>query len=93
MITDEEMSMLNARLYCPSNFVDRMDEENGEWRNIRRNNAVFVDITRLGSNNTSRRAIEQRNILKDYFLSPIGEAQAPWQYNCAFRGLNINMPE
>jgi len=30
MITDEEMSMSNARLYCPPNFVDRMDEENGE---------------------------------------------------------------
>jgi len=30
MITDEEMNMPNVRLYCPPNFVDRMDEENGE---------------------------------------------------------------
>jgi len=67
MITDEEMSMPNALLYCPPNFVNRMDEENGDWRNIRRDNVAFVDITRLGSNNASQRAIEQRNILKDYF--------------------------
>ncbi|TGZ47096.1 hypothetical protein DBV15_12172, partial [Temnothorax longispinosus] len=56
----EEISMLNARLYCPPNFVNSMDEENGEWH---------------------------------YFLSSIGEAQAPWQYNYVFRGININLPE
>lgn len=93
MITDEEMSMPNARLYCPPNFVDSMDNENGEWRNMRKDNVTFVDITRLGSNNASERAKTQRTILKNYFLSPIGEAQAPWQYNSAFRGININLPE
>ncbi|XP_011868324.1 PREDICTED: putative nuclease HARBI1 [Vollenhovia emeryi] len=94
MITDEEMNNApDTRLYCPPNFVDNMDNENGEWRNIRRDNVVLADLTRLGSNNASRRATEQRNILKDYFLSPIGEAQAPWQYNRAFRGININLPE
>lgn len=92
MITNEEMDMPDARLYCPPNFVDHMDEENGEWRFIREDN-FLADITRLGSNNASRRATEQRNILKDYFLSPIGEAQAPWQYNSAFRGININLPQ
>lgn len=93
MITDEEMSeMPNARLYCPPNFVDHMDQENGEWRNNIGNNVVLDDITRFGSNNASRRATEQRDILKDYFLSPTGEAQAPWQYNHVFRGLDINLP-
>lgn len=92
MITDEEMSMPNARLYCPANFVDNMDEENGEWRNIRRD-VSLDDVTRLGSNNASRTATEQRNILKNYFLSPIGETQAPWQYNDAFKGININLPK
>lgn len=92
MITNEEISMPSARLYCPLNFVDSMDEDNGEWRNIR-GNVSLDDITRLGSNNASRRATEQRNILKNYFLSPIGEAQVPWQYNNAFKGININLPE
>lgn len=77
--------------YCPHNFIDQDDDSNGEWRreecNIR-----WTSINRLGANNATRTAEEQRDILKEYFLSPVGEAQAPWQYGYAFRGLAVNVP-
>ncbi|KYN50486.1 hypothetical protein ALC57_00124 [Trachymyrmex cornetzi] len=38
------------------------------------------------------RAKEMRNTLKKYFVSPIGEAHAPWQYEYIFRGAIINPP-
>ncbi|XP_011696247.1 PREDICTED: uncharacterized protein LOC105454954 [Wasmannia auropunctata] len=53
----------------------------------------FAEIGRLGANRADAIAKEMRNTLKDYFVSSIGEAQAPWQYDCAFRGANINLPQ
>lgn len=80
--------------YCPPNLVDREDENHdlveGEWRN-ETNNSTLRDITRLGSNNPPKSAQAQRDILRDYFVFPAGEQQAPWQYSVAFRGAVLNM--
>lgn len=81
--------------YCSHNLVDREDENHdlveGEWRN-ETNNSTLRDITRLGSNNPAKSAQVQRDILKNYFVSPAGEQQAPWQYSAACRGAVLNMP-
>lgn len=82
-------------VYCPPNLVDREDENHdlveGELRN-ETNNSILHDITRLGSNNPPKSAQAQRDILRDYFVSPAGEQQAPWQYSAAFKNVVLNMP-
>lgn len=48
------------------------------------------NIDRLSSNNSDAAARAQRNVLQDYFVTEAGEV--PWQYQRAFRGYNINLP-
>lgn len=48
---------------------------------------------RVEANRAGDTAKGMRNYLRDYFISPIGEEQAPWQYIRAFRGDIINLPE
>lgn len=85
---------LETHVYCPPELIDREDENHdfieGEWRN-EIGTGILYDITRLGSNNPPRAAQTMRDLLRDYFVSPVGEEQAPWQYRIAFRGLTINV--
>lgn len=50
---------------------------------------VFYMISQ-GSNNSTRSAQIMRDLLRDYFISPVGEEQAPLQYRATFRGVVIN---
>lgn len=46
----------------------------------------------MGANRANSVAKKIRNTLKEYFVSPIGQAQAPWQHDYTFRGAIINPP-
>lgn len=83
MTAEEQQLMPNARSYCPPDLNDSPDPEE-----IGSN--IFRDLTRAGANNARTNATQQRNILRNYFVSPLGEQEAPWQYRSAFRGLIAN---
>ena len=85
-----------ASVYCPPNHVDHDNENHeqvdGEWRRAT-GDGQFQDVPRLGANNARGGAVRQRDLLRDYFISPEGEDQAPWQYARAFRGLVVDFEE
>jgi len=76
------------RKYCPPEYPDYDDEDNGAWR-IERNAVYFRRLGRVGANNGGSIPKGMREYLRRYFDSPIGEAQAPWQRIRAFRGRDI----
>lgn len=82
----------NERKYCPPHFVDQ--EVNGiitpgQWRNEELGPHI-VRIGQVGSNRTSYTANVQRDTLRKYFMTNIGAVD--WQFDCALRGYNINIP-
>ncbi|KYN50511.1 hypothetical protein ALC57_00150 [Trachymyrmex cornetzi] len=83
-----------ASQYCPRDWVDVEDENglihDGRWRTIV-SGAFFQELDRTGANRSDSISEGVRNYLKEYFVSPIGEAQAPWQYMRAFHGQIINL--
>lgn len=82
----------SERTYCPTFMLDREENGNvieGDWRREVYRGPI-IDVGRLGSNNPTVRADAQRNILKDYFCSDIG--QLDWQWEAALRVHNINLP-
>lgn len=93
MSAEERHAMSYERVYCPYNLIDHdtpdHDEILGNWR-YQTGLGAFTDLTRIGANNACRNATQQRNMLRDYFVSPLGEKEAPWQYRAAFRGLILN---
>lgn len=81
--------------YCPPGFID-VEHSNGHiqvgaWR-AQVNHTNFQQLGRIGANRSARTANEMRNKLMRYFVSDIGQKQAPWQYERAFRGRFINLP-
>ncbi|XP_071628653.1 uncharacterized protein [Temnothorax longispinosus] len=81
MISEDDLAP-SERTYCPASMVDREgvygDVIEGEWRrDIYR--GPITDVGRLGSNNPTVRADAQRNILKDYFCSDIGQVDWQWE--------------
>jgi len=93
MTAEKRHVTLHARLYCPPDLIDQEDSNHekipGTWRQQKELDRLR-NLTRLGTNNARRDATEQRDMLRDYFVSPLGEEEAPWQYRCAFKGLIIN---
>ncbi|KMQ83422.1 nuclease harbi1-like protein [Lasius niger] len=91
----EEGRNLNDREYCSRNIIDVETEDgtitDGEWKKNYSSN--FARFDRVGANRAGDTAKGMRNYLRDYFISSIGEEQAPWQYIRAFRGDIINLPE
>jgi len=92
MMNEEELPVHNRR-YCPPDYVDR--EENyiikeGRWR--QQHSAYFHDLGRVGANRAGAVPKGLRNYLRDYFVSPIGESQTPWQYEAALGTVRINPP-
>ncbi|XP_071578129.1 uncharacterized protein [Temnothorax nylanderi] len=81
--------------YCPPGFIDvehsNGDIQAGAWR-AQVNHTSFQRLGRIGANRSARIATEMRNKLMQYFVSDIGQEQAPWQYKRAFRGRFINLP-
>lgn len=91
MVAEEQPMMPYGRTYCPQDLFDTSDNNEilGTWRNATGLGA-FEDLTRIDANNACRNATKQRDLLRYYFISPLGEQEAPWQYSCAFRGLILN---
>ncbi|XP_071581590.1 uncharacterized protein [Temnothorax nylanderi] len=84
-----------ASQYCPPDWLDVEDEagliHDGRWRTIGPG-AFFKELGRTGANRGGSESEGVRNYLKEYFVSPVGEAQVPWQYVTAFQGQIINSP-
>lgn len=92
-----EQSKATARCnYCPSTYVDHEDESGniipGDWR-TEENERGLQRIGRISANNPRKTAAQLRDTLCDYFISKAGEQAAPWQYQRAFRGAIINLPQ
>ncbi|KYN50392.1 hypothetical protein ALC57_00029, partial [Trachymyrmex cornetzi] len=85
----------SASQYCSPDRLDVEDENGlireGQWRIIG-SGEFFKEIGRTGANRGGSESEGMRNYLKDYFVSPIGEAQAPWQYERTFQGRIVNYP-
>ncbi|XP_028982555.1 protein ALP1-like [Diachasma alloeum] len=86
-------SIVNATV-CLHNCI--MDTEAAYLEEARRYSALSDwqriprEIRNADVARNSRLAVEERDVLRDYFISPTGNGQAPWQYNLAYRGHNIN---
>lgn len=72
------------RGYCGMGMVDREDGEGnvvpGPWRQ----EAALPSVRRLGTNNSTREAQQNRNTLASYFMSDVG--CLPWQIQYVRRG-------
>lgn len=80
--------------YCPPGFADidhNGEIQRGAWR-AEINQINFHNLNRVGANRSARIAYKMRNYLMQYFVSEIGQQQAPWQYEKALRGHIINLP-
>jgi hypothetical protein len=64
--------------YCPPNYVDT-DDVLGRWRR-EVENCQLQSLTRVGSNNATRTAINLRNNLAKYFVSKPGFKQGQIEY-------------
>jgi len=78
--TEDEKYTTENRVYCPSYFVDS-ELENGQviegtWRNEQ---MQLQQLRPTAAHRASRNAMEQRDILADYFVSRAGEIL--WQYD------------
>jgi len=91
----EEHEPMNNRQYCTTDLIDTEEQNGGiregQWR--RHFSPHFAEINRMGANHADSIAKETRDTLKEYFVSPIGKTQAPWQYEHTFRGAIINFPQ
>ncbi|KAG5872466.1 hypothetical protein JTB14_010604 [Gonioctena quinquepunctata] len=69
---------IEKRRYCPTGFVDTIDEsgniKDGTWRRMPGN---LKSVGKLGSNNTTR-DIGNRDILMNYFTSNVGAHPEQW---------------
>lgn len=63
----------SSQLYCPPGYADSEDEHgniiHGAWRNEVDASPTLFTHGRMGSNNASASAFDQRNTLKNYFMS------------------------
>ncbi|XP_039315204.1 uncharacterized protein LOC120359861 [Solenopsis invicta] len=91
MYGDEQENM-NNRQYCTTDLIDTEKRDGSirerQWR--RHFPPHFAELGQLDVNRADSITKEMRNILKGYFVFPVGEAQAPWQYENTFRGAIIN---
>lgn len=85
----------SASQYCPPDWLDIEDEygfiHDGRWRIIDPGQ-FFKELGRTGANRGGSMSKGMRNYLKQYFVSAVGEAQAPWQYVRTFQNQIINLP-
>lgn len=85
----------NVSQYCPPDWLDVEDANGiiheGRWRTIGPGQ-FFKEVGRTGANRGGSIPEGIRKYLAKYFMSSVGEAQVPWQYETAFRGQRINLP-
>lgn len=82
--SDEESLPENERRYCPTGLVDQ-EKTNGQivpgtWRQ----GTDLQSVRRLGSNNSTKKAQSNRDILCDFFNSPNGSI--PFQTDMVMKG-------
>lgn len=92
LMTENNRLQVRERTYCPSHYIDtELDNGDvilGEWR---KENATGIQNLRPSSAHRARtEAYSQRDILKDYCLTPEGEVT--WQYAYVRRGFNGEDP-
>lgn len=72
----------SEKTYCSTSLVDREGMDvyviESDWRR-EIYTGPMIDVSRLGSNNPAMRADAQRNILRDYFCSDIGQVYWQWE--------------
>ena len=91
-IMKQEGHAQSFKQYCLPTYVDHVNEngdwEPGEWRGEARKNN-FQDLGRCGGNRPALGAIQQRDMLAQYFLSEAGSVE--WQWRSTFRGFEVNV--
>lgn len=89
------MSGNNSDQYSSSEWLHSEDHEErhleDRWHNIGAGQ-YFKELSRVGPNRAGAYSLGLRNYLKEFFISRTGHTQAPWQFQRAFRNLNINLP-
>lgn len=80
---------IRSRRYNPPDFVDTEDSSGvvrlGDWRSIANDNeSGILNLPNAIGHNYSYGAAQVRNVLTQFFMSPVGELQ--WQYNYVNRG-------
>lgn len=73
-------------MYCPPNFVDSNDAEDGHWRS--EVVSGMKDLGRVGANRATQESYNLRDTLASYFTSAAGEV--PWQNEYLNRGCNAD---
>ncbi|XP_071579909.1 uncharacterized protein [Temnothorax nylanderi] len=98
-ILGAKWQILNSTMSCSPKKAERImlnivmetfKQEHGGHRSITQVSGGLVEY--IGANRSACIATEMRNKLMQYFVSDIGQEQAPWQYERAFRGRFINLP-
>ncbi|XP_072033385.1 uncharacterized protein [Amphiura filiformis] len=86
LLKAEEDMPPEERVYCPAQFMDRNEEENGQWRRIvqHEGGSLIESVARVGSNNFSNAAGKIREHFMEYFNSDVGEVA--WQLAKVRRG-------
>lgn len=86
MSGEEEMHPNNRRYASPGfldSFADDGSISHGEWR--QHQSQHFKNIGRVGANYAGAIPRGMREYLKEYFNSPVGTDQTPWQYDLVLR--------
>lgn len=76
----EEDLPISERRYCPTGFVDWVDDNgeihNGQWRSVPSGN--LRSVGRSGSNNAPKTVQQLRDTLAEYLISPAGALPYQW---------------
>jgi len=92
-MSEEQSYAPRERRYCVPRLVDREGDDHvvipGAWRGLVENNTLYQNIRKLGRNSGTAAAKAERDILRDYFVSPAGYQQAPWQLDAILRNREI----
>lgn len=79
------LRLTNSAVYCPNGFVDSEDAsgkiKQGEWRGIvSGSGSAMTDIAPLRGRRNTNNAVQVRNGLMNYFISPAGSLPWQWEY-------------
>lgn len=65
----------------------------GTWKTAQMTGNYFQRLGRVEANRAASIVNGMREHLAKYLVSDIGTAQAPWQFERAFRGIHLNLPQ
>ncbi|XP_032683406.1 uncharacterized protein LOC116849887 [Odontomachus brunneus] len=67
--------------------------QSGAWTNTQVTENYFQRLGKVGANRAASIVNGMRQHLAEYLASDIGTTQAPWQFERAFRGTRLNLPQ